>query len=461
MNEGDTVKFRTWLAVAAAAAAVPIGTVAVQATPASAAAINNDCSGGYVTFTFDDGPDTTAGQGSQLVLDTMNSLNMKGVFFVNGYRFSDPGAIQIMKNEIASGNVLGNHTWDHYSFTGTSTGQPALTDAQITQELVSVDQALVANGLPATTLYRPPYGDINAHDDLLARNLGYRIVMPWGRLANIVDSQDWTGISAAQIASNVINGYTLNGFVYPGITANSIVAMHDADGTEIATAAALPTIAAYMNTKHLCSTTTVRPDATAGQVPMPAPPTPDQSLNLIQNPSLELLGKAAGNSGNTTSDGNEPLCFQQAGAGVGGNIANWSMTTDAHSGNLAQRVDVSNWISGDRKAVITQRASQQACLAAVTPGKTYSMWVWYKGQFLDQGVGMTKVSIATYYRTGTGGNAVWNYWQGGALMPATNSWNAAYFQTAPLPANATAISFGLAINGPGSLITDDYFMSVN
>jgi peptidoglycan/xylan/chitin deacetylase (PgdA/CDA1 family) len=435
-----------------------------SADTSSGVTLNNDCSAGYVTFTFDDGPDV----GTPTILNTLQQLNVKAAFFVVGQQVEDPSNAATLLAEAADGETIGNHTYDHASFTGVSTGTAPLTDAQITSELRHTDALITALGLPATTLYRPPYGDINAHIDLLARNLGYRIVMPYGiaGVGNIVDSRDWTGIAASQIASNVTNGYTLNGYFYPGITANSIISMHDGDGTSTYqnTNAALPLIVQYMNAHHLCATPVVRPDATGGIVPPPAPPTPDPSLNLVQNPSLEQYGTVAtAPNSTTTTDGKEPACFQEAGASPSTNTASWTQSTNSHSGQYAETVNVSNWASGDRKLVLTQRASQANCLTAVTPGRTYSLWVWYNGTFPDEGPGYTKVSIATYYRTGTGTTATWNYWQGGALMPSTGGafWNAAYFQTAPLPANATAISFGLAINGPGSITTDDYFMAAN
>jgi peptidoglycan/xylan/chitin deacetylase (PgdA/CDA1 family) len=432
-----------------------------QPAPAPTTTLSNDCSAGYVTFTFDDGPDV----GTPVILNTLQQLNIQAAFFVMGNKLNDAANQQTLLAAASAGNVIGNHTYDHASFTGASTGTAPLTDAQIQAELQSTDARLTALGLPAPPLYRPPYGDINAHDDLLARNLGYRIVMPWGTPSgNIVDSQDWTGISAAQIASNVTNGYSKNGYFYPGIKANSVISMHDGNATYTNTDAALPAIVDYMNAKHLCATPVVRPDATGGFVPAPAPPTPGPAVNLVQNPSLEqFAGVSTTPSGNTTTDGKEPVCFQQAGAGVTGTTAKWGMTSDAHSGAYAENVTVSNWTSGDRKLVLTQRGSQASCLAAVTPGKTYSLWVWYKGNFQDTGSGATKVSIATYYRTGSGSTATWNYWQSGPLMPSTGGsfWNAAYFVTAPLPSNATAVSYGLAITGVGSVTTDDYFIAPN
>lgn len=434
------------LPVIACGAAIVLA-LGIKPARAAAAPLGNDCSGGYVAFTFDDGP----GPNTPALLQALEDLNLKATFFVVGNKLdASPDARQTLRDEVAAGFSVQNHTYDHASFTGASTGTQPLTEAQVRSELEDTSTAIVNAGGSRPTLYRPPYGDINAYYDLIAQNLGYRIVMPWGTPnGNIVDSQDWTGISPAAIAANVTQGYTKNGYFYAGIKDGSIVSMHDGeDQTTLNTIQALQPIIDYMNSKHLCSTDTIRSDATGGVVPAPAPPEPATG-NLVQNPSLEKL---------RSSTSSEPVCFQQAGAGVAGNSAAWSLTSDAHSGSAAERVDVTNWTGGDRKLVPTQRGSEQSCLAAVTPGRTYSMWVWYKGSWAFSGPSPTKVSIATYYRNASGS---WVYWQSSPLFAPTSSWNLANFTSAPLPAGATAISFGLTIAGPGSLTTDDYALAMN
>ena len=86
------------------------------------------------------------------------------------------------------------------------------------------------------------------------------------------------------------------------------------------------------------------------------------------------------------------------------------------------------------------------------------MWVWYKGSWAFSGASPTKVSIATYYRNSAG---TWLYWQSSPLFAPASGWNLAYFTSAPLPADATAISFGMTLTGPGTLTTDDYALAMN
>src|SRR3954454_17432840 len=341
---------KLWLALPGLLCGVVVLGLALDVTAASATprALNNDCSGGYVALTFDDGP----GPNTPAVLRALQTLNLKATFFVNGIKLGDASNRQTMRDELAGGFSVQNHTYDHASFTGASTGTVPLNEAQLAAELDDASTAITNAGGPRPTLYRPPYGDINAYADLVAQRLGYRIVMPWGTpKGNIVDSQDWTGISPAAIAANVIQGYTKNGNFYPGIKAGAIISMHDGeDQTTLNTVQALQPIVDYMNAKHLCSTDAIRDDATGGVVPPPAPPQPTTG-NLVQNPSLETLRALKSPTG-------EPLCFQQGGATVTGNSATWALTSDAHTGAVAERVDVTNWAAGDRKLVLTQRQAE-------------------------------------------------------------------------------------------------------
>ncbi len=412
--------------------------------------LNNDCSAGNVEFTFDDGPDVN----TPAVLAALQGLGIKGVFFVLGTKIDASAAnAQTVRDEMAQGHTVGDHSYDHASFNGASTGTAHLTDAQITDELEKTAASLTALGLPKPTLYRPPYGDIDAYTDNLARSLGYRIVMPWALGANtgtrIVDSKDWSGISPEQIASNVVNGFTdANGF-HPGINANSIIAMHDGEtATTLNTIASLQLIVDYMNANHYCATSTIPDDATGGVVPLPAPPEPDTG-NLVQNPSLETVPVGS----------TEPSCFQQGGASTGSNTATWSVTSDAHSGANAERVDVTAWTAGDRKLIVSQRSSQVTCIASLTAGQSVRAWVWYKGSWAGYGspTDKTKVSMAIYYRNSAGG---FTYWMSSPLQPPSATWNLASVKTPPLPAGATGVSFGLAIQGVGTLITDDYALAV-
>ena len=230
----------------AAAESVPLALA-----PAPGVPLHNDASEGRVVFTFDDGPDFYTAE----VLAELAELHLHGVFFDIGSKAA--AHPELVKAEIDNGEVVGNHTWDHKSFTGKGVGvtNKPLTQAQVRAELSEADAAIVSAGAPKPTLWRPPYGAVNAAAEQTAASLGLRIVLDSG--TNIIDSNDWAGLTAAQIAARVD----------PRLRDGTIIAFHDGLRTAPQMIAALPLIVAYMNAHHLGVTTTVRPDATGGIVP--------------------------------------------------------------------------------------------------------------------------------------------------------------------------------------------------
>lgn len=248
----------------------------LPAAPVPGMPLANDARNGKVVFTFDDGPDVHTGQ----VIAELNALHLHGVFFAIG----DKAAAhpEIIRAEVANGEVVGNHTWDHKSLTGKGTGTRPLTPAQVRDELFRADAAIVTAGAPEPSLWRPPYGAVNAADDAIARSLGLRIVLDSG--TNIIDSNDWDGLTAAQIAARVD----------PVLRDGTIVAFHDGLRTAVpATIRALPLIVAYMNAHHLGATTTVRPDATGGVVPYVGPALPAQAPASAGTPAATSARGAA------------------------------------------------------------------------------------------------------------------------------------------------------------------------
>src|SRR5438034_5262514 len=106
------------VAVAILGSAIVALGLGVQAAPA-ATPINNDCSGGYVSFTFDDGP----GPNTPAVLQALEGLNLTATFFVlGGNLVNNPTNDQTLQAEVANGFSVQNHTYDHASWTGASTG---------------------------------------------------------------------------------------------------------------------------------------------------------------------------------------------------------------------------------------------------------------------------------------------------------------------------------------------------
>ncbi len=236
---------------------------------------NASCSGGKVVFTFDGGPLSPPAGGTPLVLSTLRELHATGVFFVLGTAATQNP--QLIRQEVADGDLVENHTWDHADFTGQSAGTKPLTAAQIKSELQRGAAAIVAAGAPAPTLYRPPFDDITPADNAIAASLGERVVMSYGNPGTeIIDSQDWRAkFTGSQIAHDVIYGYTdESGTWIPGLDTSTgsmtwIIGYHDGLNATVSTPAAesLPIIVQWMNENDMCSTNTVPADATGGVVP--------------------------------------------------------------------------------------------------------------------------------------------------------------------------------------------------
>ena len=160
-----------------------------------------------VALTFDDGP-------SDYTDDFLRVLREKGVpgtFFEVGQVM--PGREDAMRQVLAQGGEIGDHTMDHVEYPGY---------AQIAGAARRIEA--VTHFKPC--LFRPPGGGVNGSVVASAGSLGMRTVT-WD-----VDPRDWSTPGTEAIYANVV------GHTQPG----SIVLMHDGGGPRGETLAALPRI---------------------------------------------------------------------------------------------------------------------------------------------------------------------------------------------------------------------------
>ena len=194
---------------------------------------NNSACNGYVGITFDDGPTNN----TNTLINILQQNDMTPVtWFTWGQRVSgNAGAISRM---LDVGEVQ-NHSYTHPHMTNYSY-------QQIVNELSQANQAIQSAGAPAPTLYRPPYGEVNATIQQAAQNLGMRLVT-WD-----VDSQDWNNASTSAIvnaANQLQNG--------------EVILMHDGYSN---TNNAISAIASNLRAKGLCPG---RIDANSGRAVAP------------------------------------------------------------------------------------------------------------------------------------------------------------------------------------------------
>jgi len=103
-----------------------------------------------LALTFDDGPNSAV---TPKVLDALQRHQARATFFVLGARVA--GHEALIQRMYQQGDEVGNHSWNHADFTTLSAGQ-------ITQQVAQTQAAVMRAGIPAPTLFRPPYGAVNA-----------------------------------------------------------------------------------------------------------------------------------------------------------------------------------------------------------------------------------------------------------------------------------------------------------
>jgi peptidoglycan/xylan/chitin deacetylase (PgdA/CDA1 family) len=174
---------------------------------------------GY-SLTFDDGPHA---QGTPAVLEILAGAGVRATFFLVGEQVRRNPALA--REILAAGHDVGLHCDRHRNLLRLA---PWQVRADIAQALESIEDATGYS----PSLYRPPYGVLNASALRLARAHGWRTLLwsHWGR--------DWEARATPEsIAARVTDG----------VGEGSVLLLHDADdysapGSWRRTAAALPLV---------------------------------------------------------------------------------------------------------------------------------------------------------------------------------------------------------------------------
>jgi peptidoglycan/xylan/chitin deacetylase (PgdA/CDA1 family) len=86
-----------------------------------------------------------------------------------------------------AGHEIGNHSWSHPDFT-------TLSPQQIQEQIGQTQAVITAAGVPAPSLFRPPYGAVNA---MVKNNVPLAIAL-WN-----IDPEDWHTADAKDVVSRV------------------------------------------------------------------------------------------------------------------------------------------------------------------------------------------------------------------------------------------------------------------
>ena len=139
-----------------------------------------------IALTFDDGPKAGV---TDWLLDELEKRNVKVTFFLIGSQADLPENRETIRRMAEDGHQIGCHTYHHVQMT-------TLSENQQKQEILQWYQAV--SGIIGDFSYalRPPYGCVN---NAVCRSLNVPVIL-WS-----VDTEDWTGKSAGEIADYVIS----------------------------------------------------------------------------------------------------------------------------------------------------------------------------------------------------------------------------------------------------------------
>ena len=125
--------------------------------------------GRRTALTFDDGPDP---RWTPRVLDALAAHDAKATFFMVGERAQRHP--ELVARVVAAGHEVGNHTWSHLRI-------DRLDLHQVLGQLSRTHDTLTQLAGRPPTLFRPPWGEIDAVGLLAAAELDYRVVL-WSDL---------------------------------------------------------------------------------------------------------------------------------------------------------------------------------------------------------------------------------------------------------------------------------------
>lgn len=392
-----------------------------------------------VTLTFDDG---TADE--MAALPILAQHNMHGTFFIISGAVDQPGYLtrSDLSEIAAGGNEIGGHSVSHPDLTSVSTDEARrqICDSRVT----------LSNWGFTVKSFAYPYAAYNSSTESIVSDCGYNSARTLGDITsphgcpecdvagpippedpyNIPAVDEWdTSWTVAQMKDVVTSAEAQGGWV--PFTFHHVCSDSGCGELNI-----LPSqLDDFLTWLSQRPTTTVQTvDQVIGGPVQPLVSGPGVSGSLtLPNPSVE----AADGTG-------FPQCWMRG--GYGSNTATWSRVADAHTGSYAERLQVTNYVSGDAKLLPTFDLG--SCSPTVAPGQTYEISAWYKSTAVTQ--------FALYYRTESG---AWYYWTSSPWFAAATDYTQATWTTPAVPAGATGMSFGLNMFHDGTITTDDYSIS--
>jgi peptidoglycan/xylan/chitin deacetylase (PgdA/CDA1 family) len=374
---------------------------------------------------------------------------MSGTFYINSALIGLPGYMtrEDLDGLDADRHEIGGHTVTHANLT-------ALSAAEANRQICQDRQTLLSWGY-ALSSFAYPFSGVNASVEKIVQRCGYRTARAVGSLKSphsctdcpVTERVPPADLYATRTPDDIDTSWSLADLrntvtraeVSGGWLAFNLHHVCDSCSPASIRPAVLEQFIAWLKPR---SSTSVRTNVrTVQQVitgaarpavaPTPPPPPGAPGINTLRNPTLE-----AASSTNPTL----PDCWTSASFGT--NTATFARTTDAHTGAFASKIDMTSRTDGDAKLVPTFDLGD--CSPSVAGDHSYEVSAWYKST--------TEVYFTLYQRNAIG---QWAYWTQSPRLTAANGWTKATWITPAVPSEAVAASFGLTIDGPGTLTTDD------
>lgn len=149
-----------------------------------------------IAITFDDGPKRGT---TDVLLDGLKERNVSATFFLIGMQVS--GLEDLVQRMDEEGHQIGNHTFSHVNL---NTLDAYKQNEEITMCSQNIRQCVEREQV----CVRPPYGEVN---ECLRAWIGAPLIL-WS-----VDTNDWTGKTADEIADYIVSE----------ATAGDIILLHD------------------------------------------------------------------------------------------------------------------------------------------------------------------------------------------------------------------------------------------
>lgn len=392
-----------------------------------------------VTLTFDDGTSDQYQVGAML-----RARGMHATFFVNSASVgasSNNMTWAELRDLAADGNEIGSHTVNHVRLTDLDT-------SEVMRQVCNDRAAITSQGLRVTS-FAYPFTATNETVKSIVQTCGFNSarggqIARFGETIPPADLYDTRTAESDTSGSAKLAGYVedaeRNGGGWVQLLLHRVCATAGSCGSSGITTADLTEFLDWLQPRAANGTVVKTVDDVIGGTVRPIvtgpPPESPSGPNMLWNPSLEQDANDDG-----VSD-----CWERTGFGT--NTSSWSRTTDSHSGTFAEKVEISNYTSGDQK--LMTRLDLGSCAPSVNPGQGYTLGAWYKSS--------APVYFTVFTRNSAGG---WSWWRNGALLPPSVGWTQAVFVTPAIPDGATGLSFGLALGATGFLTVDDLSMEVD